>query len=71
MLTTLLNLAGAIASAITAVADWLSRRRLIQAGEDRAKAKMSEEQLEKINRANRARIAARDDDSLRAKWSRD
>lgn len=71
MLTTLLNLAGAIASAITAVADWLSRRRLIQAGEDRARAKMSEEQLEKINRANRARIAARDDDSLRAKWSRD
>jgi len=71
MLTTLLNLAGGIASAITAVADWLSRRRLIQAGEDRARAKMSEEQIEQISRANRARIAARDDDSLHSKWARD
>ena len=61
----LLNIVGALA-------DLFRRRQLIEAGENRARAKVSEEALEKINTANRARIDSRKSPiELRDKWARD
>ena len=63
---------GALASVIGKVADLFRRRQLIEAGENRARAKVSEEALEKINTANRARIDSRKSPiELRDKWARD
>ena len=68
----LLNIVGALASVIGKVADLFRRRQLIQAGEDSARARVSEKALEKINIANRARIDSRESPvELRDKWARD
>ena len=71
-MTSLLNIFSALSTIVSTAAQWFGRRQLIKAGEAQAKARISEEALEKINTANRARIDARDAPvELRDKWARD
>ena len=71
-MTSLLNIFSALSTIVSTAAQWFGRRQLIKAGEAQAKAQISEEALEKINTANRARLDAGDASvELRDKWARD
>ena len=71
-MTSLLNIFSALSTIVSTAAQWFGRRQLIKAGEAQAKARVSEEALEKINTANRARLDAGNASvELRDKWARD
>ena len=71
-MTSLLNIFSALSTIVSTAAQWFGRRQLIKAGEAQAKAQISEEALDKINTANRARIDSRKSPiELRDKWARD
>ena len=71
-MTSLLNIFSALSTIVSTAAQWFGRRQLIKAGEAQAKAQISEEALDKINTANRARLDAGNASvELRDKWARD
>ena len=71
-MTSLISLVTTLAKLVTLVAQFFTRRQLIKAGEDKAKAEFQGEALDKVKRANSVRIGGTDNHRrLLDKWSRD